>query len=668
MLISSCSRSTPAHFFGRVTLDPRRSTAMFALLAALGVLAAGCTAPAPSGDVTPTPVATTAATAGQADQLIKFDALDPSSAELRKKEQEATLPSFKVFHDFGFTDRLADSQITFRNQIVDDAGRDYKLVHYDHGSGLSAADVDGDGRIDLYFLTQLGKNQLWRNLGGGRFEDVTEKAGVALEDAISVSAAFADVDNDGDQDLFVTTVRHGNHLFRNDGHGVFKNVAKESGVEFSGHSSGAAFFDYDNDAKLDLLVTNIGNYTTEKTGRNGYYVGRSNAFLGHLDPMLSEFSILYHNVGGGRFEDVTEKAGLVYEGWIGDVAVADVNEDGRPDIYLANMQGDDHYFENVDGTKFVEKTSAYFPKTSWGAMGIKFFDWNNDGRMDLFITDMHSDMVLEVDKKGEKAKVKIPFPIASLQDTDNNLFGNSFYQNQGGTTFEEVSDRIGLESYWPWGTSVGDLNADGWQDVLVTAGMNYPWRYHPLSLLLNNQGERFLGSEFLLGVEPRAGGKTMTPWFELDCDGPLAQHSKCKGKSGKVTVMGPIGSRSSVFLDLDGDGDLDIVTNDFNSEPQVLISDLAEKHPIHFLEVKLTGKASNRDGFGAKVVVHAGTSAYTQVHDGNSGYISHSNMPLYFGLGEAVKADKVEVRWPSGGSQVVTDAIPVNGLLSVVEQ
>src|SRR5262245_13471936 len=153
--------------------------------------------------------------------------------ESRKQEQLKTLRKFKVDHNFQFQDHLAQSQITFKHNVVDDAGRDYKAIHYDHGSGLAAADVDLDGLIDLYFVNQLGTNELWRNLGGGRFENITQLAGVALADRVNVSASFADIDNDGDPDLYVTTVRTGNALFENLGKGRFKEITQSAGLTYS---------------------------------------------------------------------------------------------------------------------------------------------------------------------------------------------------------------------------------------------------------------------------------------------------------------------------------------------------------------------------------------------------------------------------------------------------
>ena len=321
--------------------------------------------------------------------------------------QLKTVDRFEVYHDFAFVDRIAESRITFQHRIVSDAGRTYKAVHYDHGNGLAVADFDGDGLLDVYFTSQVGGNSLWRNLGGGRFEDWTERAGVAVAGRISVTATFADIDNDGDPDLYVTTVRGGNVLFENDGTGKFRDITAASGLGYVGHSSGAVFFDYNRDGKLDLFLVNVGKYTTDEIGGDGYkyYVGiAQDAFFSHRFPALDEQSILFRNEGGNRFVDVSAEVGLQDRRWSGDASVVDVNEDGWPDLYVLNMQGDDEYYENVGGKRFVARGREVFPKTSFGAMGIKVFDFNNDGHQDIFITDMHSDMSERIGPDREKLK------------------------------------------------------------------------------------------------------------------------------------------------------------------------------------------------------------------------------------------------------------------------
>ncbi len=186
-------------------------------------------------------------------------ALTLRALEARKTEEFATAKSFSAFYGFQFTNEIVSSQITFEHHIVDDCGRDVKAIIYDHGCGVAAADVDGDGKIDIFFVNQIGGCELWRNLGGGKFENITASAGVGLEDKVCVGASFADLDNDGDPDLFVTTVKMGNVLFENLGGGTFRYVSKESGLDYVGHSSGAVFFDYDRDGQLDLFVANVGS-------------------------------------------------------------------------------------------------------------------------------------------------------------------------------------------------------------------------------------------------------------------------------------------------------------------------------------------------------------------------------------------------------------------------
>jgi hypothetical protein len=579
-----------------------------------------------------------------------------SSLAARAAAQKKDAASIRVEHGFRFTDRLPESGITFVQRITDDSGRDYKPNHYDHGTGIAVADVDGDGLPDIYFVNQVGGNQLWRNLGNGRFENITESAGVALADRISVTASFADVDNDGDEDLYVTTVRGGNVLFLNDGKGHFRDASKESGLDYVGHSSGAVFFDYDGDGLLDLLLCNVGKYTTDEKGRGGYFVGFADAFSGHLIPERTEPSRLYRNLGGGRFADVTESVGLPSTGWSGDASFADLDGDGFPDLYVLNMQGRNHFLHNDGGKHFVDQTDQFFPKTPWGAMGIKFFDFDGDGRLDLYVTDMHSDMSQEIGPDKEKQKSEMQWSEHFLQDPAHSVFGNAFYRNLGSGKFEEISDRIGVENYWPWGPSIGDLNADGWEDVFVAASMSFPFRYGIDSVFLNDRGERFRDAEFILGVEPRRGGRTTTPWFDVDCSVPqtgAGAKRACVDQTGKIRVLGTLGTRSAAIVDLDGDGDLDIVTNEFNAAPQVLISDLAQKKTIHWLKVALVGTVSNRDGLGAMIRVATGSRVQTRSHDGKSGYLSQSALPEYFGLGSATEVDRVEVQWPSGRRSVV---------------
>ena len=412
-------------------------------------------------------------------------------------------------------------------------------------------------------------------------------------------------------------------------------------------------------------------------GHFRFYSGHDDGFHGHLMPWRAERSILYRNNGDETFSDVSEEVNLIENGWNGDALPIDANNDGWIDLYVTDMQGHDEYWENQSGERFVKKTFSAFGKTPWGAMGIHAFDWDQDGLLDIYITDMHSDMSYDVPPtlEEEKKKSDIQFPEAYLRSGNRSIFGNAFYANNGDGTFSEISDQNGAENYWPWGLSVGDLNADGYEDAFVVSSMNFGFRYHPNTLLINDGGKMLRDAEFILGVEPRDGRRTAIPWFELDTSGSDQQHAiaqnilKDRPDTKKISVWGALGGRSSAIFDIDNDGDLDIITNDFHSEPTVLVSDLSDKQPnLTYLKVKLEGTTTNREAFGSMVRIKTGDKTWTQVYNGKSGYLSQSSIPLYFGLNGTNSVDSISVEWPSGKVQQVEGPIQANQLITIREE
>ena len=291
-----------------------------------------------------------------------------------------------------FVEGAKEAGIDFRMRFLEgEQGENFKINLYDHGSGVAVADYDGDGDDDIYLLNQLGPNALYRNDGKGRFTDVTAEAGpLALADRICVFAVFNDVDGDGDQDLYVTSTRGGNVFLRNTGQGRFVDATEEAGLAWVGHCQSATFFDADGDGDLDLLLTNTARWTTETLHGDGYYTGAQDIVQLILSPV--ETNVFYTNDGDGTFTDATEESGLKGEGWGGDTAVLDYDDDGDQDVFVGNMFGRSVLYGNDGKGRFEDVTREVLGKTPFGTVGAKVFDYDGDGRLDLYVVDMHSDM------------------------------------------------------------------------------------------------------------------------------------------------------------------------------------------------------------------------------------------------------------------------------------
>jgi hypothetical protein len=587
-------------------------------------------------------------------------------------------PRGLIFHE-----AAEESGIDFRMAYLpNEQGVHFKVNLYDHGCGVAVGDYDGDGYEDVYFCNQLGRNALYRNKGDGTFEDVTEKAGVGLGDRVCVAATFADYDNDGHLDLFVTTTRGGNILFRNKGDGTFEDVTEKARLTCNPprHSQTAVFFDYDNDGYLDLFITNTARWTLEDYDHESHYFpGASDFFQLAASPI--EHNILYRNKGDGTFEDVTELVGLKGKGWSADAAVFDFNRDGYLDLLVTNMFGRSQLYRNEGGKKFTDVTREILGKTSWGAIGCKAFDFNNDGLLDLLIVDMHSDMWLrpsvnprtlpryDLEKKYSKAlglqHEKAPAWAKQTEDHlaeslgiryDEVVFGNTLFKQLPNGKFVEVSDQANMETWWPWGIVTGDFDNDGFEDVYLPSGMGYPYFYWPSALMMNNGNGSFTNHAGQAGIEPPSRGE---------------YHAAPIG--GRKAARSP---RSAAVADFDHDGRLDIVVNTFNDTPYYFRNRSPKKHYVAF---QLTGAMtqrdppgtkgkSTRDAIGALVTLHFGNDEVMvrQVHAAG-GYLSQSSRRLHFGLGDRTRIDWAEIKWPSGHSERI-DAPSIDKLHPITEK
>lgn len=565
----------------------------------------------------------------------------------------------------GFADRAEQSGLNFKMAFLPrEQGENFKVNLYDHGCGIVAGDYDGDGRDDVLLLNQLGANGLFRNRGDGRFVEVTlDQPAVALADRICVGGAFTDYDNDGDQDLYITSSRGGNVLLENVG-GKFRDVTIEAGVSCLAHSQTAAWFDYDNDGDLDLLVTNTAKWTSNDfDDRGNYYLGPRMLweYVHGSDDL--EANILFRNNGDGAFTDCTREAGLEGQGWSGDVAVFDFDDDGDLDVFVTNMFGLSQLYANDGKGHFSDVTRDTLRRTSYGAIGCKAFDYDNDGRLDLFIADMHSDMwmepyeerLIEPRKKyryvlGRKPEIdarRLPQEDQMAErmriDYDAVLFGNTLFHNEGGGRFREMSEEAGMETFWPWGVAVGDFNNDGYQDAYLPSGMGYPFFYHPSYLMMNRGDGTFVDAASSHGIEPPSGGH----FLPGNIGGkPAARSSRC-----------------AATADFNGDGRLDLVVNNFNDSPYLYMNQFPQQN---FAQFRLVGTRSNRDAIGALMKIHCGDQIMVRQVQAAGGYLSQSSKTLHFGLGKLDRIDRAEIRWPSGIRQSV-DAPAINQLTEIRE-
>jgi hypothetical protein len=571
----------------------------------------------------------------------------------------------------GFVESADAAGLTWRmNFLPEEQGARFKINLYDHGAGVAVGDFDGDGRDDIYFCNQLGKNALYRNNGDGTFTDMTERAGVALGDRVCVGATFADYDNSGRQSLFVTSTRGGNVLFKNLGDGTFRDVTKEAKLEHVGHSQAAVFFDFDNDGRLDLFVTNTAEWTTDNFDKvNRYWSGKER--FEDVAASKIEHNILYRNNGDGTFTDVTEKAGLKGLGWAGDAVAVDYDGDGFLDLFVGNMFGRCQlYRNNGDGT-FTDITAKVLGRTPYGTIGVNAFDATNSGRLDLIAVDMHSDMWMGADwthkslraaQEWEKKrpptltgpppygpvspeaveKLKQEWRKNGVRD-DEVFFGNAFYRNEGSGKFTERSGPANLETFWPWGIAVGDFDNDGFLDLFIPSGMGFPFYFWPNYLSMNRGDGTFADRAKELGAEPPRRGKY---------GAPIGDRAAARS------------SRSAAVADFRGVGRLDLVVNNFNDQPYFFQNRLPRRNYVQF---RLKGTKCNRDAVGAILRLHCGKEVMMRQVQSACGYLAQSSRTIHFGLGDRRDVDKVEITWPGRAVPQVIERPAINRLHQIIE-
>lgn len=472
--------------------------------------------------------------------------------------------------------------------------------------GIAAFDYNNDGRIDLFFangaaLPSLRKtgakyaNRLYRNDGGGHFTDVTAQVGLEGS-GYSIGAAAGDFDNDGFVDLLVAGVDEC-HLYKNEGGKRFRDVTAQAGIHGGAWAVAGGWFDYDRDGLLDLFVV---NYLKWSAATNPVCHDPSGRYVVYCHP--KEFggtaNTLYHNLGGGKFEDVSAASGIAKSFGKGmSVAIADYDGDGYPDVFVTNDTQPNFLFHNLRNGRFEEAgfdagVALRDDGKAVSSMGAEFRDFNNDGRPDVLFTAL----------AGET------FPL--FRNLGKGEFQDATYASRLGRLTNRLSG---------WGVALADLNNDGWKDIFAANSH------------VTDNIELFSGDRY---KQPNAV-------FVNQGDGSFADASAESGAAFRTARA----HRGAVAADFDGGGRLDAVVSVLGERPEFWRN--VSPHSGHWLELKLVGSSSNRDGIGARIHLLDQWNEMTSA----GGYASSTLAPVHFGLGERTVVPRIEIEWPSGTRQ-----------------
>ncbi len=596
-----------------------------------------------------------------------------SATSCRKKQSGSSeKPLFSIVDS-------SQSQISFSNNLKEED--DFNIVsylYYYNGGGVATGDLNNDGLPDLYFVSNQGKNKLYQNLNNFKFKDISSDAGVEGFADWQTGVTMADVNGDGWLDIYVCAVGNfkglegANELYINNGVGAdgkvtFTESAAEYGLDFTGFSTQAAFFDYDKDGDLDMYLLNHAVHTSRSYNRVSARNLRNNEAGDYLfENQLSQQKEKLKSAAVVKFKDVSDRAGI-YGAAMGyglGLVISDFNNDGWDDIYVANdFHEDDYYYlNNRDGT-FSESVKDHFRHISRFSMGCDAADMNNDGYLDIMTLDMYpEDETIEKSSMGEDS---FDIFLFKLQFGYFNQYSRNCLQlNISGQKFSDIGLMAGVAATdWSWSTLLADYDNDGIKDIFISNGIVK--RPNNLDYIkFATQDSMYYSPNISKSLDQKAiqmmpEGKVHNYLFKGTQNLRFIDKSQAWG-FGEETI-----ANGAVYVDLDNDGDLDLVTNNINETAKIYHNNTDKLFENNHLKIALKGEKFNSFGIGAKVFIK-NQSGGLQVQQLTStrGFMSSVEPKLLFGLGNELEIDSLFVIWPDGKAEIRTN-IKANNTLTL---
>lgn len=578
----------------------------------------------------------------------------------KKSSQDESEQSDQTGVEAGFELLKPDQTgIDFSNMLTETPEENIFTYEYLYnGSGAAIGDINNDGLPDVYLTSNQGISKLFLNKGNFKFEDISEKAGVAAKPWCT-GVQMVDINNDGWLDIYVNKSspfkkeeERANLLFINNRNLTFSEKAAEYGINDQGLTICAAFFDMDNDGWLDLYT---GNHPTNFNAE----IRTGDAWQKTADYALNR---LYRNQGNGTFKDITLQAGMPNSTHTLSIVPFDVNEDGKMDLFVGNdYYWPDFIYVNKGNGTFSEEREKYLRSMTHSTMGVDIADFNNDGFFDIMALDMlpednYRRKLLQGPGNYDK------FLIILGKKYGHQVMKNFLQRNNGDGSFSDVANMMGVEATdWSWSVLMADFDNDGYRDLHITNG--YFRDYTNQDFMNYQAGVTRMGQDKVnyAGLIDKLPSTRIPNYAYRSVEG-----KRFEDVSAAWGVNQPAISNGASYGDLDGDGDLDLIVCNLGEPVSVYKNLQQEKKKKNFLRIQLQGKQSNRMGLGAKVSVYAGDLTLHERFNIYRGYQSSMEPVVHFGLGER-KADSVFITWPSGAVQKLIRP-EMNKILTISEE